>query len=827
MKRRTLLSAAAVAAATTALHPHSALAKPKSKPRDGSGATPEERAEELLARMSRQDKTALLCCDFDAVAGLGIPPILFADASAGVRGETGVTAFPVPVAQTATFDPDLLGDMGAAIAGETRGKGFNSVLGPTVDLARTWRSGRTAEGMGEDPHLAGRLGAEIAARMVEGHVGTTIKHFSAYNQERDRLTVDVRVSERALHETHHEPFRYVIDRVPETSVMTSYPRINGVYAPQNPGLLDDLKNVLGLRGYAVPDFFSGDDQVAAAEAGMDLVGLGADGVQIPPEALDGLSAERLDDAARRILVTMFAGGLFDHPVPPAEKTVSTAAHRELAREIAVHSTVLLDNSGSLLPLAQNASVAVIGPAGTDFVTGIEGSTWVEPGEWTTPLQAVRDRAGGRVTHAQGSRGDVPLDTVPSSALRTPDGDPGLRGAFYGGPEPQGTPVATAVAGELDFTGAPVDGLPQVWSARWSGTLTAPADGLCRFSLLFSGRARLVLDGETVIDGVRASRDFQFGPHTYPLHATRELTAGQEVEVVVEYTNDGSFIGATDLRFGWQPESAIPGAVAAAGAADTAVVVVNRVAGENMDHPSLALPGDQDALVRAVAAANPNTVVVLNTDGPVLMPWLDDVGAVVQTWYGGAETGPTLASVLYGDADPAGRLPLTFPASEEQGPGASARTYPGVDGAVHYDEGPDIGYRYYQRHGQTPLFPFGHGLSYTSFEYSSLGLHHDKNEDELVVGVNVRNTGDRGGHEVVQLYVGLPDGADAAPAQLKAFRKVRLDPGRLQRVELVVPLEDLRVWDGGARERRLLSGLYRVRVGRSSADLPLERTISLG
>ncbi|WP_150253114.1 glycoside hydrolase family 3 protein [Nocardiopsis deserti] len=825
MKRRTLLSATAVAAAAAALAPPSAAAAPR--PRDRSEATPAERAEELLARMSTQDKAALVCCDFDAVAALGVPPLLFADASAGVRGETGVTAFPVPLAQTATFAPDLLADMGAAIAKETRGKGFNSILGPTVDLARTWRSGRTAEGMGEDPHLAGRLAARITASMVGGHVATTVKHFSAYNQEYDRLTVDVRVSERALHETHHAPFRYVVDRVPETSVMTSYPRINGVYAPQNPELIADLKDVLGLRGYTVPDFMSGDDQIAAARAGMDLAGLGPDGVRISPEDAAALPADRLDDAARRVLVTMFAGGLFDHPLPPPEETVSTAAHRELARKIAAHSTVLLTNRDSLLPLAEGASVAVLGPAGTDFVTGIEGSSWVEPGEWTTLLRAIRDRSGGRVVHAQGSRGDVPLDTVPASALRTPDGDPGLRGTFHAGPDLGGDPVATATTGELAFEGAPVDGLPGVWSARWSGVLTVPADGLCRFSLVFSGRARLVLDGETAVEGVRPSRDFMFGPYTYPLHAVREFTAGQEVEVAVEYTNDGAFLGAADLAFGWQPESGIPEAARTAAGADVAVVVVNRVAGENMDHTSLALPGDQDALVRAVAAANPNTVVVLNTDGPVLMPWLDDVGAVVQTWYGGAETGTALASVLYGDADPAGRLPLTFPASEEQGPGASARTYPGVDGAVHYDEGPDIGYRYYQRHGQEPLFPFGHGLSYTSYQYASLGLRHDRQEEELVVGVTVHNTGDRAGHEVVQVYVGLPEEADAAPAQLKAFHKVRLGPGARERVELRVPLADLGVWDGQARERRLLSGLYRVRVGRSSADLPLERTIHLG
>ena len=775
--------------------------------------------------MSTQDKAALVCCDFTALTPLGIPPLLFADASAGVRGETGVTAFPVPLAQAATFAPGLLGDMGEAIAREVRGKGFNSVLGPTVDLARTWRSGRTAEGMGEDPYLAGHLAAGITERMNRAHVATTVKHFSAYNQEYDRLTVDVRVSGRALHETHHEPFRQVIGRVPHTSVMTSYPRVNGVYAPQNADLIGDLKDVLGLQGYTVPDFMSGDDPEAAARAGTDLAGLGPDGVQISPEAVAGIPHQRLDDAARRILVTMFAAGLFDHPLPAPRETVTTAAHRELARTIAVRSTVLLTDPRGLLPLAENADIAVIGPAGTDYLTGIEGSTWVEPGEWTTPADAIRRRAGGTVTHAQGSRGDVPLDPVPATALRTPDGAPGLQGAFYAGPDLQGAPVATETREGIEFEGAPVAGLPPVWSARWSGTLTAPADGLCRFSLLFSGRARLVLDGETAIDGVRPSRDFMFGPHTYPLHAVRRFTAGQQVQVTVEYTNDGSFMGAADLVFGWQPESGIPEAERAAADADVAVVVVDRVGGENMDHTALSLPGDQDALVRAVAAANPNTVVVLNTDGPVLMPWIDEVGAVVQAWYGGVECGNALAAVLYGDEDPGGRLPVTFPADEGQGPGTSPRTYPGQQGAVHYDEGPDIGYAYYRRHGQEPLFPFGHGLSYTSFRYSGLGVGRDTRTRELTVAVNVRNTGDRAGDDVVQVYVEPPAGTDT-PARLKAFSRVRLAPGAQRRVELRVPFADLGVWNGHAVGDGPVPGLYRVRVGRSSADLPLERSIAL-
>ena len=827
MKRRTLLSAAALTSITAALPGAQALAAPRPAPADD----PTERADALLARMTREHKTALLCCDFDAVSALGVPPLLFADASAGVRGETGVTAFPVPLAQAATFDPALTEAMGAAIAAETRGKGFNSVLGPTVDLARTWRSGRSAEGMGEDPLLAGALGAAVAAGLSEGHVATTVKHFSAYNQELDRLTVDVVVSRRALHETHHEPFRHVAARVPEASAMTSYPRINGVYAPQNPELIDDLKRILGLKGYVVPDFMSGDDQVAAAEAGMDLAGLGPDGVRISPADLDGLPDERLDDAARRILVTMFAGGLFDHPLPDtAEEDVSTPAHRELARDLAVHGTVLLANPDGLLPLGPGTGrVAVIGPAGTDAVTGIEGSTWVEPGEWTTPLDAIRERAGDgvEVTHTQGSRGDVPLDPVPAEVLHTPDGAAGLRAEFFAGAEPGGEPITTATTADLDFEGAPVDGLPAEWSARWTGTITPAATGLCRFSLVCDGRARLVVGGVTVAEGTRASRDFMFGPYTYALHGTADLVAGEAVDVAVEYTNSGAFMGATGLTLGWQPESGIAEAAEAAAAADVAVVLVNRVAGENMDHTTLALPGDQDALVRAVAEANPRTVVVLNTDGPVLTPWLEDVGALLQTWYAGRELGTALASVLFGDADPAGRLPVTFPADEGQGPGASPRTYPGVGGRVHYEEGPDIGYRFYQRHGQTPRFAFGHGLSYTGFEYSALGLSREGADDELAVGVNVRNTGDRDGHTVVQVYAGLPASADAAPARLAAFRKVALAAGERERVELRVSLADLRAWDDAAGELRLHPGLYRIRVGTSSADLPLERSIRLG
>ncbi|MEV7413326.1 glycoside hydrolase family 3 C-terminal domain-containing protein, partial [Streptomyces althioticus] len=684
----------------------------------------QDRAAELLARMTAGEKEALVRCDFAAVAHLGIPALTMVDASAGLRGETGVTAFPVPVAQAATFDEALAGRIGKAIGIEGRAKGYNNALGPTIDLTRTWHFGRQAEAMGEDPVLAGRLGAALTVAIQSQYMAATLKHFAAYTQEVNRFFIDTKVSDRALHEYYQAPFRRVIAAAPATSVMMAYPKINGTFATRHTGLFDDLKKGMGLQGYTVPDFWAGDDQVAAARAGMDLAGLGPGGVQIPAGSLTGgaIPAARLDDAARRILVTMFANGLFDHPVPAPADNVSTQAHKDLAHEAAVASTVLLANRSAALPLTSAVkSLAVVGPAGSDTFTGVSGSTYVDPGTWTTPLDAIRARAGSsvKVTHAQGTKGDLPLTTVPSTVLRTPTGAAGLTASYYTSADGTGTPVTTRTDTTVDFTAAPVEGLPQVWSAKWTGTLTPTSTGLHRFSLLPSGTTTLKIDGRTVVSGTRQMARFFLGPYDYPLQGTAELTAGRAVTVEITYNNATAEPGTCGLTFGWQPESLIPAAVTAARAADAAVVFVNRVAGEGMDHDGYALPGDQDQLITAVAAANPRTIVVLNTDGPVATPWLNDVEAVVQTWYAGRGAGTAIAAVLFGDSDPAGRLPVTFPTDATQGPGTTPATYPGTSGTVSYDEGIAVGYRFYDARKQEPRFPFGHGLSYTTFAHGSL------------------------------------------------------------------------------------------------------------
>ena len=306
-----------------------------------------------------------------------------------------------------------------------------------------------------------------------------------------------------------------------------------------------------------------------------------------------------------------------------------------------------------------------------------------------------------------------------------------------------------------------------------------------------------------------------------------LTAGTAVPITVEFSI-GSSISGSVLHFGWQPPDPTLGAaaVAAASAADVAIVFANDVTGEGMDRPSLGLPGDQDQLISAVAAANPRTVVVLHTAGPFLMPWLPQVAAVLEAWYPGQETGNAIAAVLFGDADPSGRLAMTFPASPDQGPATQPTQYPGVGGEVHYDEDIFVGYRYYDQFGQEPLFPFGYGLSYTSFSLDRLRVRPRDRGQKYNVSVRVKNTGTRAGTAVVQLYVGFPASTGEPPNQLKGFGKVFLKPRRTRRIKMVLDPSSFASWSATANAWVVEPGTYTLHVGTSSRDLPLEATVAI-
>jgi beta-glucosidase len=475
------------------------------------------------------------------------------------------------------------------------------------------------------------------------------------------------------------------------------------------------------------------------------------------------------------------------------------------------------------------SVAVIGyDAGDHFQFTEGGSGAVIPSELVTPLQGITARAGSavKVTYAQGTLGDVALPALPGSALTPSAGTgPGLTGTYYGNTDFSGTPVATQTDPVPAVNGAPsIPGLPAAWSVRWTGTLTAPTSGAYRFSVSGNGAFRVFVGGKLIASSAYA--DF-----ATLAQGMADLTAGQPVPITVEYAAIQA-IGPATLSIGWQaPDPAmVARAVQAARGSDVAVVFVNDVTGEGSDRSSLAIPGDQDQLIAAVAAANPRTIVVLNTGGAVLMPWLGQVAGVLESWYPGQEFGTAIAALLWGDADPSGRLPMTFPASDAQAhasvnfPGTIASGPSGAQPAVTYAEGLDVGYRWYDAMGQAPLFPFGYGLSYTTFRYSGLQVTPAGRGAE--VRVRVTNTGRRAGADVVELYVGMPAATGEPPRQLKGFARVDLAPGAAAVVSFTLGPSALSVWDGGSGGWVLRPGTYRAMIGDSSSDIRASAAFAL-
>jgi beta-glucosidase len=812
----------------------------------------EARAHELLAALSTDQKIQLALGNFAALESFGVPALNADDGPDGLRNP-GTTAMPSGQALAATFDRALAFAYGQVVGSEARGEGFNEWLGPAVDIARTPLAGRQPEAEGEDPFLAGNTSAQVVRGAQGQHIIATLKHYTAYNQDWGRIGleiapspfvrgpgVNVAVSERALQEIYEAPFRTAVRQGGLDSVMCSYNQINGVPSCENPTTLGDLKQGGGLKGFVVPDFgFAVRDPVPAALAGVDLPGLpGAPSGLTAADFTSGqIPAARLDDIDLRILFAIFDSGVFDYPLPATPSAeVSTPAHQQVAAQVAEAGMVLLKNNHHVLPLSGNVhSIAVIGPSGNDavFVTGGSAGVPLASGQAVTPLAGITARAasaGIHVTAAQGSAGDVASPTlVPSSALTPGSGTgPGLLGTYWSNGDFSGTPVLTRVDPTVDLSAAPSQ-TGALWSARWTGTLTPAETGLYRFSLAESGIATLKIAGQTFGPAYREATQFLVGPH-YVLQGAVRLTAGTPVPVEIDYSSISGLF-SQEIHFGWQTpsQSGIPAAVAAARRADVAIVFANDAQGEGMDRAALSLPGDQDQLIEAVASASRHTIVVLNTGGPVLMPWLHAVDGALEAWYPGQTFGTAIAAVLFGDANPGGRLPVTFPASDTQGPApvTQPRHYPGVNGVVSYDEGLDVGYRWYDATGQRPLFPFGYGLSYEHFAVSGVHAFYDRFRGGAIVVARVTNTSSRPGPATLELYLASPPAAQEPPRQLKGYAKVDLAPGQSKLVVFRLNSGDLAYYDSNSGQFTVAPGRYTVLVGTSSTDPDHAATFAVG
>jgi beta-glucosidase len=788
----------------------------------------EERVNRLLAGLTPEEKLSLLAgTGFDTrpLTRLGLENLRMTDGPVGVRSGQA-TAFPASISLAASFDPSLVERVAQAIARETKGKNKNVLLGPCVNIHRVPHGGRNFESFGEDPYLAARMAVAYVAGVQSEGVVATVKHFAANNQEAERMTIDAQVDERALHEIYFPAFKAAVQEARVQAVMCSYNRLNGAYACENPHLLNEvLKRDWGFQGLLMSDWGATHSAARALNAGLDLEM--PDGQFLNPQnlrkalAAGELSQAVVDEAVRRQLRLLVS--LQDRPPKSGSGEVDSPAHRALNLEAARAGIVLLKNDRGVLPLERSKprTVAVLGPNASVARTGGGGSALVHPTYAVSPLDALKVKLGSgvKILHSPGTVFHEDVQPVPSVCLRPPDGASGrqgLLGEYFDNPEFKGPPVFQRIDAQINFdwqSATPAENLkPDNFSVLWRGRIVAPETGRYVLGIRSDDGSRLYLDGKLLLDN--------WGDHAVVTLTTLvELGAGEPRDIKIEFYERG---GEAVAVLGWRRVEVDPIelAVEQAKNADVALVFAGHtesIESEGLDRSSLELPAEQVRLIREVSKVNPRTVVVFNTGAPVLMgDWVEAVPSLLQTWFGGQEIGNAVADALLGDANPSGKLPMTFPKRWEHAP--AYNNYPGKAGAVRYAEGIFVGYRHFDQKEIEPQFPFGFGLSYTSFGYRDLSIRA-MGRGRFEVRLFVKNTGNRAGAEIVQLY--MHDAASSLPRppqELKGFQKVMLAPGEETQVRFVLDESSFSFYDPAKERWTAEAGEFEVRVGSSSRDI---------
>lgn len=834
------------------------------------------RIEALLAELTLEEKVRLLsgASSFETatIGRLDIRGLRFVDGPNGVRSNDGdeATAFPAGLALAATWDPDLVREVGAAIGREARAMGASVLLGPNLNLVRSPLSGRNFETYGEDPLLAARIGVGFVQGVQSEQVGVAAKHYVGNEQETERSRSSSNIDERALREIYLVPFEAVVREARPWTVMAAYNRVNGTYMSEHSTLLREvLKGEWGFDGVLMSDW-GGTHSTTAVANGLDLempgpaLHFGARLVQAIN--LFQVSHAALDGAARRMLRLYARAGALGRrdslgkgdslPFRPEQGSVPsspilTPEHRSLARAAAASAITLLKNDDRALPidLQDVRSLAVIGPNADVAVVQGGGSAQVNVSNIVSPLDAIRALAADApaVTYAQGVGNDRYAPVIDGRDLSAdPDrATRGLHASYYPNAEFAGEPAKSRVELSLGSlllgNDVALQGNGDL-SVRWQGFFWPRVSGDHEFvvehMVLNEGstigspgaiaEAHVSLGGRDIIGPATPA-----GPSTAPFFptvtrsATVMLRAGDSYPIEIAYAGRGFRIHTFKLGVRL-PAGAMDAAIQAAREADAAVVFVGSsttTETEGRDRESLRLYGDQDALVQAIAQANPHTIVVLNNGGPVEMPWADQVPAIVEAWLPGQEGPFAVADVLFGKVNPSGKLPVSFPKRLEDNP--TYLFYPGHRDA-DYGEGVFVGYRYYDKKDVEPLFPFGHGLSYARFEYSDLRAPERVDAGQSVeLSVQVKNVGSSAGTETVQVYVADLHCLEACPIrELKAFERVALDPGEARRVSFELAPRAFAHYDPHRGAWHATSGDFMISAGGSSRELPVSRTLTL-
>ena len=805
--------------------------------------------EGLLDRLTLEEQVSLLAgadvWTTVAIPRVGIPAIKVSDGPNGARGGGtlfgGVKAacFPCGIALGASWNPALVEEIGSALAEEARSKGARMLLAPTVNIDRSGLNGRNFECYSEDPRLTADLAVAYVGGLQRKGVAATIKHFAGNESEFERVSMNSEIDERTLREIYLPPFEAAVKRAGVWAVMSSYNRLNGPFAAESRRLLTEiLRDEWGFDGIVMSDWFGSHTTAATVNAGLDLEMPGptrdrGEKLVAAGKAGEG-SAATVRASAHRILKLIDRLRAFANPATGEEQAIDRPEHRALIRRAGAEAAVLLKNDG-ILPLKADKALtlAVIGPNAKEARIMGGGSAQLNAHYRVSPFEGIAAALGG--AEPGFAIGCTNYRLMP--LLRQPVQIDYFAGGGLAGP----------VAHHDDSAEGEVMWFPQFapgldsdhFSARLSTRFTPETSGSYRFGLVSAGRSRLFVDGRPVVDAWSDWRPGSnlFGEACDEVTGDAELEAGRSYAITVEFAAVAPrALGVRAVRIGVaRPigEAEIAAAVRLAAAADVAVLCVGRNGewdAEGLDLPGLALPGRQDELIARVAAANRRTVVVLQSGGPVAMPWLDQVSAVLQAWYPGQECGNAIADVLFGQADPGGRLAQTFPVRIEDNPTFGDPThYPGKDGRVVYAEGVFVGYRHYDKKGIAPLFPFGHGLSYTAFRYENLRLSPAGLEPggQLTATVEVTNIGARRGSEVVQFYVRDTVASLARPEkELKAFAKIALRPGERQTVTRSFDMRALAFFDATRHAWVAEAGEFEILVGSSSRDIRARAGFSL-
>jgi len=816
----------------------------------------EQRVEDLLCKLTLKEKVMLLSGKDSwrtaAIDRLGVPSLTMTDGPHGVRSSqpdsgrmvSPATCFPTAISMTASWNPDLIEGVGAALGEETRALGCEVLLGPCVNIVRVPLAGRNFECSSEDPYLAGRIGVAYVKGVQSQKVAVSLKHYACNNQEAERFRGNSVVDERTLREIYLAQFETIVKEAKPWTVMCSYNRINGVYASEHNYLLNEiLKDEWGFDGVVVSDWNANHTTVASVQGGLDVEMPGPAKYygNLLVEAVQNWQIDEavLDNAVRRILRLIIRSGKLDDPALLPAGSLNTSEHQSLARELAEESITLLKNAHGILPLNLDTirSIAVIGTNATDMRISGGGSSNLDAPYQVTPLEGLKTKLGDRVQihYEQGCDNFIEPPLIKSAYLTPARGSGhGLWGEYFDNPDLAGKPVLERLDPKLRmwwFQTGPTEQMRGAFSVRWTGTLTVPGTGRHTFVLFSSGVCRLYLDNQLLLENrtTKLQADNQFNRNTAEIELVQGFSYHLRMELVKSVTED---IAHIKLLFGATPrpeeDDRMARAVELAKKSDVAIVFAGmpeEFETEGHDRPHLELPGRQAELMQAVAKANKNTIVVLNCAAPVTMPWLPDVPAVVNMFYPGLEGGHAIAKILTGEVNPSGKLSVTYPKRLEDTPAFT--DYPGSKD-VFYGEGIFVGYRYCDKRDIEPLFPFGFGLSYTTFEYSQLQIPDKvKLGEPIRVSVSVKNTGRVAGKEVVQLYVSDKVSSLARPPkELKGFAKILLQPGESKVVSFVLDQRALSFYDPYQKRWVAEPGEFEILVGSSSRDIRLKATFNL-